>query len=181
VDSHVLIGPELFERIIDRLAHQLLEHHDFSQTDLIGLQPRGIRVAERLQKRLQEITGNQEIQCAGLDATFHRDDFRLRNEPITPSETTMEFLADGRKVILVDDVLFTGRTIRAGLDALMAYGRPGKVELLVLIDRRFRRELPIEPQYVGRTIDSIDEQYVRVEWSEETEQDRVVLFNVKPI
>jgi len=92
----------------------------------------------------------------------------------------MDFLVEGRKVILVDDVLFTGRTIRAGLDALLAYGRPEKVELAVLIDRRFRRELPIEPTYIGQQIDSIGDQHVVVEWAEENDSDRVILFNTKP-
>jgi pyrimidine operon attenuation protein/uracil phosphoribosyltransferase len=92
----------------------------------------------------------------------------------------MPFLVEDRRVILVDDVLFTGRTIRAGIDALMAHGRPRSVELLVMIDRRFRRELPIEPKYIGKSIDSIDEQYVRVHWSDDATGDHVELFNRKP-
>jgi pyrimidine operon attenuation protein/uracil phosphoribosyltransferase len=180
MDSHVLIGPELFDRIVDRLAHQLLEHHTFQQTDLIGLQPRGVEFSKRLQKRLEELLPGQTIRCGALDATFHRDDFRRRNHPIAPSSTEMNFLVEDRKVILVDDVLHTGRTIRAGLDALMAHGRPRSVELLVLIDRRFRRELPIEPRYVGMAIDSIDEQYVRVKWDGSGRGGEVELFNRKP-
>lgn len=92
----------------------------------------------------------------------------------------MDFLIEGRNVILVDDVLFTGRTIRAGLDAMLAYGRPKKVELVVLIDRRFKRELPIEPTYIGQQIDSILEQHVAVEWSDDSKCDQVILFNSKP-
>lgn len=180
MDSHVLIAPELFDRIVDRLAHQLLEHHTFSETDLVGLQPRGFFLAQRLQQRLAALLPGTEIRCGALDATFHRDDFGRRNHPITPNATDMPFLVEDRKVILVDDVLYTGRTIRAGLDALMAHGRPRNVELLVLIDRRLRRELPIEPKYIGKSIDSIDEQHVRVHWGKGEGGDRVELFNRKP-
>jgi pyrimidine operon attenuation protein/uracil phosphoribosyltransferase len=92
----------------------------------------------------------------------------------------MDFLVEDRNVILIDDVLFTGRTIRAGLDALLAHGRPRKVELLVLVDRRFQRQLPIEPQYIGRSIDSLDAQHVHVEWGKEVGLDRVVMLHEKP-
>jgi len=112
--------------------------------------------------------------------TFHRDDLRMHDTPIAPQQNKMEFLVDGRNVVLVDDVFFTGRTIRAGLDALLAYGRPDKVELAVLIDRRFSRELPIEPTYIGKQIDSIVGQHVVVEWKEENGSDCVLLFNSKP-
>ncbi|MAO46838.1 MAG: bifunctional pyr operon transcriptional regulator/uracil phosphoribosyltransferase [Crocinitomicaceae bacterium] len=180
MDSQVLINEEQFALILDRLAHQLLEHHDFSETDLVGLQPRGTRVAERLAKRLSQLLDGKEVRCGALDVTFHRDDLRRREKPIAPQENIMEFLVEGRKVILVDDVLFTGRTIRAGLDALLSYGRPNKVELAVLVDRRFTRELPIEPTYIGTQIDSISDQHVVVEWAEENSSDRVILFNSKP-
>ena len=180
MDSKVLINEEQFELILDRLAHQLLEHHDFSNTDLIGLQPRGIRVARRLQVKLSELLEGKEIRCGELDATFHRDDLMMRDKPITPQANKMDFLVNDRNVILVDDVFFTGRTIRAGLDALLAYGRPKKVELAVLIDRRFSRELPIEPTYIGKQVDSIGEQHVIVEWKEDGGSDRVLLFNSKP-
>ena len=180
MDSQVLISTDQFALILDRLAHQLLEHHDFSNTDLIGLQPRGVRFAKRLQSRLTELLDGQEVRVGALDVTFHRDDLRMKDKPIVPNVNDMDFLVEGRKVILVDDVLFTGRTIRAGLDALLSYGRPDKVELAVLIDRRFRRELPIEPTYIGQQIDSIGGQHVVVEWAEENDSDRVILFNTKP-
>ena len=180
MDSQILIDKALFERVVDRMAHQLLEHHDFTETDLIGLQPRGYLLAQRIQQRLKQLVPNMEIQCGALDTTFHRDDFRQREKHITPSLTLMPFLVEGRNVILIDDVLFTGRTIRSGLDALMAHGRPNSVQLMVLIDRRFQRELPIEAQYIGKSVDSLDRQYVLVDWSAEPGLSQVLLLNEKP-
>jgi pyrimidine operon attenuation protein/uracil phosphoribosyltransferase len=180
MDSQVLIDKDLFERVVDRLAHQLLEHHDFSETDLIGLQPRGYFLAQRIQERLNQLAPHLQIQCGALDTTFHRDDFRQREGHIAPNKTVMPFIVEGRKVILVDDVLFTGRTIRSGLDALMAHGRPKSVQLLVLIDRRFQRELPIEAKYIGKSVDSLDRQYVSVNWGESPGQSEVLLLNEKP-
>ncbi len=180
MDSQILIDKALFERVVDRMAHQLLEHHDFTETDLIGLQPRGYLLAQRIQQRLKQLVPNLEIQCGALDTTFHRDDFWQREKHITPSLTLMPFLVEGRNVILIDDVLFTGRTIRSGLDALMAHGRPKSVQLMVLIDRRFQRELPIEAQYIGKSVDSLDRQYVLVDWSAEPGLSQVLLLNEKP-
>jgi pyrimidine operon attenuation protein/uracil phosphoribosyltransferase len=180
MDTPMLVDPVRFERIIDRMAHQLLEHHDFSATDVVGLQPQGARLAERLRARVEALLGGQKVRLGKLDVTFHRDDIRLHDKPLSPQANDMPFLVEGRRVILVDDVLYTGRSVRAGLDALLAYGRPQSVELLVLIDRRFHRELPIEPQYVGTTVDSVDAQYVRVEWREDTGRDAVVLLQSKP-
>ena len=178
--GHVLIPPAQFALILDRLAHQLIEHHDFSKTDLVGLQPRGTRLAERLKRRLEELTGGAEVNCGKLDVTFFRDDFRTHEKPLAPNVNDMGFTVEQRHIVLVDDVLFTGRTIRAGMDALLAHGRPQSVALAVLIDRRFSRELPIEPNYIGKHVDSIGEQHVKVEWSEDHEEDRVILLNSKP-
>ena len=178
--GHVLIPPAQFALILDRLAHQLIEHHDFSMTDLVGLQPRGTRLAERLKRRLEELTGGAEVNCGKLDVTFFRDDFRTHGKPLAPNVNDMGFTVEQRHIVLVDDVLFTGRTIRAGMDALLAHGRPQSVALAVLIDRRFSRELPIEPNYIGKHVDSIGEQHVKVEWSEDHGEDRVILLNSKP-
>jgi len=178
--GHVLIPPAQFALILDRLAHQLIEHHDFSMTDLVGLQPRGTRLAERLKRRLEELTGGVEVNCGKLDVTFFRDDFRTHEKPLAPNVNDMGFTVEQRHIVLVDDVLFTGRTIRAGMDALLAHGRPQSVSLAVLIDRRFSRELPIEPNYIGKHVDSIGEQHVKVEWSEDHGEDRVILLNSKP-
>ena len=178
--GHVLIPPAQFALILDRLAHQLIEHHDFSMTDLVGLQPRGTRLAERLKCRLEELAGGVEVNCGKLDVTFFRDDFRTHEKPLAPNVNDMGFTVEQRHIVLVDDVLFTGRTIRAGMDALLAHGRPQSVSLAVLIDRRFSRELPIEPNYIGKHVDSIGEQHVKVEWSEDHGEDRVILLNSKP-
>lgn len=173
-----ILSGKALELTVERLCHQLIEDHgDLTSVALIGLQPRGILLARRLRAVLARILGGEQLQYGELDITFHRDDFRLRTTPPMPSATQLEFSLDGRKVVLVDDVLFTGRTIRAGLDALLAFGRPAAVQLLVLIDRRFSRELPIQPDHVGRWVDSIAGQHVTVEWRETDGQDRVLLHN----
>ncbi len=150
-----LLNSDQLSITITRLCHELVEKHgDFSQSAIVGLQPRGIYLANRIVKRLEEITRVENLRHGDMDITFHRDDFRRKSIPPTPSDTRMDFAVEGLKVVLVDDVLFTGRTIRAGLDALLAFGRPSTVELMVLIDRRFSRHLPVKPNYTGRTVDS---------------------------
>lgn len=142
-------------------------------TVLIGLQPRGIFLSDRIVKELS--AGNNTILYGKLDITFYRDD--VRKELHVPNQTDVRFSIEGKKVVLIDDVLYTGRTIRAALDALMDYGRPEKVELMVLIDRRYSRQLPIQADYTGRSIDSIVTQKVKVLWQERDERDEVVLID----
>lgn len=174
-----ILGTKAFGLTVGRLCYQLIEEHgDLKGVALIGLQPRGILLARRLRQELKRIIGKEVLEYGELDITFHRDDFRHRATPPAPSATQLDFTLDDRKVVLVDDVLYTGRTIRAGLDALLAFGRPAEVELLVLIDRRFSRELPIQPDYVGKWVDSIGDQRVTVEWAESDGQDRVLLFSM---
>jgi pyrimidine operon attenuation protein / uracil phosphoribosyltransferase len=108
-----------------------------------------------------------------MDITFYRDDFRRREKPLQASNTKINFPIEKKKIVLIDDVLFTGRTIRAALDALLDFGRPEHVELLVLIDRRFTRDLPIQANYIGKTIDSIESEHVKVEWKEQDGADKV--------
>lgn len=171
-----LLASKAFGLTITRLCHQLIEDHgDLRGVALIGLQPRGVLLSRRLRAALKDILGDEHLAYGELDITFHRDDFRHRAAPPTPNATQLDFALDERKVVLVDDVLFTGRSIRAGLDALLAFGRPAAVQLLVLIDRRFSRELPIAPDYVGRWVDSIGDQRVTVQWQEEDGHDRVLL------
>lgn len=177
----VIVNSQHFQVILDRLSHQLIENHgNFNESVIIGLQPRGIYVANRLKKNLEKINGGKyEIPCGALDITFYRDDFRRREQPLLPSATNIDFIIENKKVVLVDDVFYTGRTVRAGLDALLAFGRPKKVELLAFIDRRFSRQLPIQPDYIGKYVDSISSERVSVEWSEVEGEDKVILFRTK--
>jgi pyrimidine operon attenuation protein/uracil phosphoribosyltransferase len=172
----IILDSKHFEITVTRLCYQLIEvHNDFSETVIIGLQPRGTFLAQRIQKKLSEILKKKDIKCGSLDITFFRDDFRQKE--LVPTATEIEFIIENKNVILVDDVLFTGRTIRAGLDAMLAFGRPKDVELLVLIDRRLSRHLPIQAKYVGKTIDSIVSEKVKVEWKETEGADKVTLMN----
>jgi len=160
---------------IKRLANQLLENHvDFKNTVLIGIQPRGIALSDRVVDELRK-EALPDLLYGKLDITFYRDD--LRKGIHVPNQTDISFSIEGRNVVLLDDVLYTGRTIRAALDALMDFGRPNKVELLVLIDRRYSRQLPIQPDYVGKSIDSIISQKVKVIWKEKDGRDEVILLN----
>ncbi|MDG2465210.1 MAG: bifunctional pyr operon transcriptional regulator/uracil phosphoribosyltransferase PyrR [Crocinitomicaceae bacterium] len=177
MENQVILNAKQVELTISRLCHQLIENHgDFSESILIGLQPRGINVVTQLKARLEEILG-KEVKCGNLDITFYRDDFRRREKPIIPSTTNIDFSIENKKIVLVDDVLFTGRTIRSGMEALLAFGRPQQVELLTMIDRRFKRHLPIQADYVGKTVDTMVSERVSVEWKETEGKDRVLLFN----
>jgi len=173
-----IINTTEFNLIIKRLAFQLIENHtDFQDTVLIGLQTKGVYLAERLKKVLLEIKPDLNLEVGYLDITFFRDDFRRSTKPLLANETKIDFIIEGKKVVLIDDVLFTGRTIRAGLDAMLAFGRPDLVELLVLIDRRYKRHLPIQPSYVGKIVDSITSEKVNVEWKEMEGEDRVLMYS----
>lgn len=159
---------------IQRLAHQMLENNkDMANTVIIGLQPRGIYLSDRIVTALKEIVSGHPFNYGKLDITFYRDD--VRKTLHIANETDIPFSIEGKSVILVDDVLYTGRTIRAALDALLDFGRPSKVSLCVLIDRRFSRELPIQPDYAGKAIDTIFTDKVKVNWKEKDEKDEVVL------
>ncbi|MGB0166435.1 MAG: bifunctional pyr operon transcriptional regulator/uracil phosphoribosyltransferase PyrR [Luteibaculum sp.] len=174
-----LINSVQLDLILKRLARQLIENHgNFKESAIIGLQPRGVYLAKRIAAQVESILGNK-IRCGSLDITFHRDDFRRRDTPLQANKTEIDFLIEELNVVLVDDVLYTGRSVRAGLDAMLGFGRPNSVELMCLVDRRFHRDLPIQPNYVGRQIDSIESEKVSVEWQESDGEDRVILFNTK--
>ncbi len=168
-----ILNKEQLNITIHRLCHQLMENHNnFSNTVIIGLQPRGVLLADRLQKCLNEIHSDFQVALGSLDITFYRDDFRRRKNLLLPSSTQLNMSLEDKKVVLVDDVLFTGRTVRAALDAILDFGRPSSVELLVLIDRRLSRHVPIQPDYVGHTVDVVAEERVKVEWHD---NERVIL------
>lgn len=178
--GRVLIEQERFKLTIERLAHQLIEEfNDFSNTCVIGIQPRGSILSDVFIHRLRELTGNDSIAYGLLDITFYRDDFRTRSKPLSASETRMDFLVEGKRVVLIDDVLYTGRTIQAALTALQHYGRPDSVELLALIDRRFNRHVPIHPDFTGLRVDALDEAYVQVKWTADHKPDEVLIFGGK--
>ena len=161
---------------IERLCQQLIEHHsDFKNTVIVGVQPRGIFLSNRIITKLKQLLKTTNLESGSLDISFYRDDLRRRDEPIVPEVMDMNLSLEGKNVVLIDDVLFTGRSIRSAIDALMAFGRPKSVELLTLIDRRFSRDLPIQPNYVGRTIDAIDSERVIVEWKEVNGKDRILM------
>jgi len=171
-----ILTEQQLEITIKRLAHQVLENHvDLTNTVVIGLQPRGIYLSDRIVDEIKKETASDKIQYGKLDITFYRDD--IRKELHIANSTDIPFSIEGKNVILIDDVLYTGRTIRAALDALLDFGRPEKVELCVLIDRRFSRQLPIQPDYIGKSIDAIVSQKVKVFWKNKDGKDEVCLLN----
>lgn len=173
----LLLNGAKFEITLKRLCQQLIENHgDFSETVIIGVQPRGPYMARRLQQEIKKLSG-LHVQTGALDITFHRDDFRMKgSSPLQANRTDIDFLVDNKAVVFVDDVLWTGRSIRSAMDAIQSFGRASKIELMVLVDRRFSRQLPIEPDYIGIQVDSIDAQKVIVSWQEADQEDSIVLI-----
>ncbi len=177
MSQKVLLTSQEISIILHRLACQLIENHlDFSNTILIGLQPRGIFLAERLKNLLEKDYKIQNITLGYLDITFFRDDFRRTDKPLEANKTQIDFIVENKKVIFIDDVLYTGRSIRSALTAIQSFGRPSEIELLVLIDRRFSRHLPIQPDYRGRQVDAINHEKVKVSWIENDGEDCVYLI-----
>ncbi len=167
----LLISPAKFDLIVKRFALQLIEiHGNFSNSAMIGLQPRGVNLAKRILDVITELQPENSLLYGELDHTFFRDDIG-RGEIFMPKRSTINFSTEGLQIIMVDDVLYTGRSVRASLDALMSFGRPKQIELMVLVDRRFKRELPISPNYVGVEVDSRSTgEHVKVDWSETVQQ-----------
>lgn len=177
MQKKLILDSDLLDITISRLCQQLIENHqDFAETVILGLQPRGIFLAEIIHQKLEKQL-KKSIPLGYLDTTFHRDDFRRRDVPIKASENRMPFVIEGKNVVLVDDVLFTGRTVRAAMDAMIAFGRPAKVELLVLIDRKYNRDLPIAPDYVGKAVNTIATQKVLVELETQGINNKIWLIN----
>ena len=179
-NGKIIITSQRFNLIIRRLCHHILENHNtLSDLCIIGIQEKGVLLAERLKKEITIIHDNPTFQFGKLDITFYRDDFRRRDVPIKASSTEINFLVENKNVILVDDVLYTGRTIQAAMSALLDFGRPRRVEMLCMVNRRFNRHLPIKADYEGLAIDALEEAYVSVEWSEKNGEDRILLFSGK--
>lgn len=178
MQKKLILDSDLLDITISRLCQQLIENHDdFSETAIIGMQPRGIYLAEIIHKKLEKDI-KKSIPLGYLDTTFHRDDFRRRQIPARANETKINFIIEGKKVVLVDDVLFTGRTIRAAMDAMIAFGRPATVELLVLIDRKYNRELPVAADYIGKVVNTLPTQRVLVELEAQGhKQNKIWLIN----
>jgi pyrimidine operon attenuation protein/uracil phosphoribosyltransferase len=176
MSKKTLLNSKDIEIILHRLACELIENHnDFSNTVLIGLQPRGTYLANRLATLLKTHYHVENLELGLLDITFYRDDFRRKDTPLAAETTEMNFLVEDKKVVIIDDVLFSGRSIRAALTAIQSYGRPENIELLVLIDRRFSRHLPIQPNYRGRQVDAINEERVLVTLKENNQKDAVFI------
>jgi pyrimidine operon attenuation protein/uracil phosphoribosyltransferase len=177
MSQKILLTSKEVNIILHRLACQLIEKHlDFSETILIGIQPRGTFLAERLKSLLENEYKISNILLGYLDITFFRDDFRRNDKQLEANKTQIDFLVENKKVIFIDDVLYTGRSIRAALTAVQSFGRPASIELLTLIDRRFSRDLPIQPDYRGRQVDAINDEKVKVCWSEQDGEDAVYLI-----
>ncbi|MCC5919263.1 MAG: bifunctional pyr operon transcriptional regulator/uracil phosphoribosyltransferase PyrR [Cyclobacteriaceae bacterium] len=162
---------------LKRLCLELVENHgDFEDTLMIGLQPRGIYLAERL-KQLIKQERSVDIPLGKLDITFYRDDFRRREKPLAASTTDIPFLIEKKRVILVDDVFYTGRSVRSALDALGDFGRAEQIEFLALIERKYSRELPIALDYVGVQVNTVDHQKVNVRFKEQGHpEDQIVII-----
>lgn len=177
MQDRLLFGQTQLSITIARLCQQLIEKHgNFEDTVLLGLQPRGIYFADRIQKELSKYT-SKKISLGYLDATFFRDDFRRRDNPVRANETRIDFLIENKQVVLIDDVFYTGRSVRAALDAMHAFGRPSKVELMVLVKRKYARHVPVYPDYVGKEVNTLNTQKVLVGWKniDGNEEDNVWL------
>lgn len=177
MSQKVLLTAQEVTIILHRLACQLIEKHsDFSDTILVGIQPRGVFLAERLKQILEQEYNTPATVLGYLDITFFRDDFRRTDKPLEANKTKINFIVENKKVIFIDDVLYTGRSIRSALTAIQSFGRPSEIELLVLVDRRFSRHLPIQPDYRGRQVDAINNEKVKVSWKEQEGEDGVYLI-----
>ncbi len=175
LEEREILNKESIVITIERLCYQLIEsHNNFANTVLIGVQPRGTYLNNRILERLALIVPNN-IASGNVDISFYRDDLMRRDEPIIPEIMDIDLSVEAKKVVLIDDVVFTGRSIRSAIDAILAFGRPESIELLTLVNRRFSRDLPIQPDYVGKTIDAIESEKIIVEWEEQTGTDRVLM------
>ena len=177
MSQKLLLSAKEIDIILHRLACQLIENHThFKDTVLIGVQPRGTFLADRIKQILLNDYHLDTVDLGYLDITFYRDDFRRGEKPLAANSTDIDFVVEDKRVVFIDDVLYTGRSIRAALTAVQSFGRPSEIELLTLIDRRFSRHLPIQPNYRGRQVDAINQEKVKVHWKENEGEDAVYLI-----
>ncbi|WP_108868417.1 bifunctional pyr operon transcriptional regulator/uracil phosphoribosyltransferase PyrR [Aquimarina aquimarini] len=178
MSQKLLLSAKEIDIILHRLACQLIENHThFEDTVLIGIQPRGVFLADRIKKILIDDYHVNDIQLGYLDITFYRDDFRRGEKTLEANKTHIDFVVEDKRIVFIDDVLYTGRSIRSALTAVQSFGRPQEIELLTLIDRRFSRHLPIQPNYRGRQVDAINQEKVKVHWQENEGEDAIYLIN----
>lgn len=174
MEERIIVSEERMPWLLERLCFLFLERHVHPEAvAVVALQPRGVAFGRAWIRTLERHIPGRLPDFGFLDITFHRDDYRKREELGIPSETHMPFIVENRPVLLLDDVLYTGRSVRAGLDAILSYGRPSSIELMVLVERRFSREMPIQPDYVGERVDALSSEKVRVFWEP---QPRVILY-----
>jgi pyrimidine operon attenuation protein/uracil phosphoribosyltransferase len=180
VQGKVLLDADALGRTLSRIAHEIIEANpDLDRLALVGIQTRGVPLAQRLARLIEE-RSDVAPELGAVDITFYRDDVQVRGReaPLHPQPvvraTKLDFPLEGKTCILVDDVLYTGRTIRAAIDALFDYGRPARVQLAVLVDRG-HRELPIRPDYVGKNLPTSRDERIQVQLLEVDEIDRVLL------
>ncbi|EZH75490.1 pyrimidine operon attenuation protein/uracil phosphoribosyltransferase [Aquimarina sp. EL_43] len=177
MSQKLLLSAKEIDIILHRLACQLIENHThFRDTVLIGIQPRGAFLADRIKKILVDDYMVTDVKLGYLDITFYRDDFRRGEKILEANKTHIDFVVEDKRIVFIDDVLYTGRSIRAALTAVQSFGRPQEIELLTLIDRRFSRHLPIQPNYRGRQVDAINQEKVKVDWIENDGKDAVYLI-----
>ena len=179
--GRIILNTDQIKLIISRLCYQILESYpDLTKLCMIGIQPRGVYFAEKIYQELTRIAPESNIPFGKLDITFFRDDFR-KGAPLKANSTQIDFLTEDKIVLLIDDVLYTGRSIHASIAALQSFGRPSKIDLMVLIDRRFNREFPIKANFTGMIVDSLDEAYVKVNWDLHEQENSVVIYPEKNI
>ncbi|MBL6604032.1 MAG: bifunctional pyr operon transcriptional regulator/uracil phosphoribosyltransferase PyrR [Bacteroidetes bacterium] len=172
----ILLDSKKINLILSRLVYELIENHkDFQDTVLIGLQPRGIYLFNEILKVFKAHHPNIKIKSGILDFTFFRDDFRRSEKTLSANSTKINFTVENKRIVFIDDVLFTGRSIKAAMSAIDSYGRPKSIELLVLIDRRFKREIPIEANYYGTKIDTFKGDKVKVVWDDKPINNKVFI------
>lgn len=175
--KRLLLGQPLLDITLKRLCQEIVENlEENTPTVLLGLQPRGIFLADRISEFLKSDFGIN-LPLGYLDPTFYRDDFNRGGNILTPNSNKVDFIIEDKKVVLIDDVVATGRMVRAGIDAMQVFGRPAKVELLCLINRKYERDLPIQPDYIGLIVNTVDSQKVLVEWKDQgAKEDNIWIY-----